>query len=109
MKVVVCGRNVFEFERLRQTGRKLLQPCSHRCQGVNIGGARTEACLIDGGVKGAAVKRAVSSCRNDHKNLGHAVLLKLDDHLAGVAALEQLEECGRHVVDALAHRGLERD
>lgn len=49
------------------------------------------------------------SCRNDHKNIGHCVLLKLDDHLAGVAALEQLEECGRHVVDAFARRGLERD
>lgn len=57
----------------------------------------------------AVVKRPVFSCRNDHKNLGHWVLLKLDDHLAGVAALEQLEECGRHVVDALARRGLESD
>lgn len=42
---------------------------------------------------------------------GHArvALLKFDDHLAGVAALEKLKECGRHVAVALAHCGLERD
>ena len=62
-----------------------------------------------GGVGRAVVKCPVLSCRNDHKNLGHGVLLKLDDHLAGVAALEQLEERGRHVVDALAHRRLVLD
>ena len=35
-------------------------------------------------------------------------LLKLNDHIAGVVALEKLEERGRHVVDASARRGLER-